>query len=67
MLKVGFDPDQLVFYEDDGEVRVCAVILTPLNRVADNTGTVLVVFSIFAEPGTAQSRPPPPITILFYL
>ena len=53
VLKVGFDPDNLVFNEDEGEVTIDAVILSP--NVAMN---VIAVFNIFAEPGTATSKTP---------
>ena len=62
VLKVGFDPDQLTFNEDAGEVRVCSVILTPLDQVSI---TAVAVFTIFAEPGTARSRPLP--TMMLFL
>jgi hypothetical protein len=50
VLKVGFDPDNLEFNEDEGEVTICAVILSP-----DVAMNVMAIFNIFAEPGTATN------------
>ena len=58
VLKIGFNPDRLVFNESAGVVSVCAVILSPIDLLP--SPTALVVFSIFAVPGTAQSEPLPP-------
>ena len=54
VMKIGFTEDSYVFTEGDGNVSVCATILTPLDQLA--APSALIVFAIYTIEGTAHSK-----------